>query len=475
MSNKQSITPNNALILKNSIFLYIRLIVVMVVTLYTTRVLISALGVADYGLYNVVCGFVTMFGFLNSSMSNGVQRYYNYLFGIEGDVGITKVYNVSIRIQCFILILALIATETIGLWYINYMMVIPDDKLLAANCIYQFSILSFLLVIIQVPFSAVIIAYERINFTALVGIIDVIFKLLIAFAVKHVHINAIVWYGFLIFLVHFAVAAIYYTYCKKNFNTLKYKRYYDRNLMKEMFKFSGWNVFGSFAYIIKGQGINLLLNNFFGTIINAANAITTQVTSAIQLFSSNLAMAFRPQLTQSYAVGDYLRTEKLMFSMSRLSFYLFCIIAVPIYINIDNILSIWIGPTTPEPTSIFIRLSIISTGIGVLNLPLSQVVHATGRNGQYEFITSMIICSILPISWISLKLGANPETVFVVMAIICGLNQCVCMYTLNRIFKYNVKHYLSKVILRCCLFVSISFIIGLLMYSIVDNGFIKFS
>ena len=444
-----SVTENNKRIAKNTIFLYFRLAIVMIVNLYATRVVLNVLGVSDYGVYNVVCGFVAMFSFLNTSMANGVQRFYNFELGKGGARAITQVYNTALIIQIILAIIILALTETIGLWYLNTKMVISPDRIVAANWIFQFSVISLVFVIIQIPYSAAILAYERMNYYAIVSVVDALLKLAIVLILPYIAGDSLIIYGLLIMLISIFNFILYWIYCHNNFRHLTFEKRFDKTLFKSMMSFSGWNLFGSFAYILKGQGVNVLINVFFGTVVNAANGIAAQVSSAIQTFSTNLVIAFPPQLTQSYAAGNYVRTEQLMLSMSKISFGLMCVIAIPIIVEIDYILEIWLKSDIPQYTNTFTVLTIVSIMVGVLNAPITQVIHATGKMKKYQIATSVVICSILPISWLFLKLGYGATSVFVITIFIMAINQIVCLWVLHSIFRFNVKEYIKTVILPC--------------------------
>ena len=421
----------------------------MVVNLYATRVVLDVLGVSDYGVYNVVCGFVAMFSFLNTSMANGVQRFYNFELGKGGENAITQVYNTAIIIQIILAIIILVLTETIGLWYLNTKMVISPDRIVAANWIFQFSVISLIFVIIQIPYSAAILAYERMNYYAIVSVADALLKLAIVLILPYIAGDSLIIYGLLIMLISIFNFFLYWIYCYKYFRHLIFEKRFDKPLFKSMMNFSGWNLFGSLAYILKGQGVNVLINAFFGIVVNAANGIATQVSSAIQTFSINLVVAFKPQLTQSYAAGDYGRTEQLMLSMSKISFGLMCVIAIPIIVEIDYILEIWLKSDIPQYTNTFTVLTIVSIMVSILNAPITQVIHATGKMKKYQIATSVVICSILPISWLFLKLGYGATSVFTITIIIMAINQIVCLWVLHSIFRFNVKEYIKTVILPC--------------------------
>lgn len=457
---------NNKRIAINTLFLYVRMAIVMAINLYVTRVVLDVLGVSDYGVYNVVCGFVSMFGFLNTSMANGIQRFYNYELGKNGEDAVIKVYNTALIIQFVLAVGIVILTETIGLWYVNTKMVISPERIVAANWIFQFSALSLVFVIMQIPYSAAILAYERMDYYAVVSIIDAVMKLAIVIILPHLSGDSLIFYGLLMMAISIIDFILYFVYCRKKIHHLKFKKVFDSSLFKSMMSFSGWNLFGSFAYVVKGQGVNVLINTFFGTVVNAANGIATQISSAIQTFAANIVLAFKPQLTQSYAMGDYSRAKNLMFSMSKIAYTLMCVIAIPIMVEMDYVLTLWLSSDIPTYTHSFANLTIIATMIGILNTPITQMIHASGQMKKYQIATSIVICSILPISWLFLKLGYEATSVFVITIIIMVINQVVCLQVLHSIFKFSLTKYVKEVVIPCIIIT----IIPLFAVSSISNA-----
>lgn len=446
---------NNKRIAKNTLFLYIRMVIVMAINLYVTRAVLDVLGVSDYGVYNVVCGVVSMFGFLNTSMANGIQRFYNFELGKNGECALVRVYNTALFIQFVLTVCIVLLTETFGVWYVNSKMIIDPDRMVAANWIFQFSIISLVFVIMQIPYSAAILAHERMDYYAIVNIIDALMKLAIVFILPHLSGDSLILYGFLVMIISVIDFILYSTYCRIKLKHLKFKRTFDKPLFKSMLSFSGWNLLGSFAYVTKGQGVNVLINAFFGTVINAANGIAAQISSAIQTFAVNIILAFKPQLTQSYAVGDHCRAEDLMFSMSKIAYTLMCIIAIPIMVEINYILNLWLNTNIPANTQSFAILTIIATMIGILNTPVTQMIHAIGKMKKYQIATSIVICSILPISWISLKLGNEATSVFIVTIVIMVINQIVCLRVLHSVFNFDARRYVKDVVMSCVVITTI--------------------
>ena len=464
----------NQRIAKNTLFLYIRFAIVMIANLYITRSVLAALGASDFGIYNVVCGFVAMFGLLNTSMTNGIQRFYNYELGKNGDAAVAKVFNTAIIIQMVLAAVLILLAETIGLWYLNAQMVLPTMRIGAANWIFQFAVVSLLFVIFQIPYSAAVLSYERMDFYTIVSIVEIGLKLIVVVALPYLNGDGLIIYGASLMGVTILSFVFYYFYCFRYFPTLRFQRRFDKDQFKTMVSFSGWHMLSTSAYLVKGQGLNVLINAFFGTIVNAANGIASQISSAIQTFSMNLVTAFKPQLTQSYAVGDYRRTEQLMCVMSKMSYILMSILAIPVLVEMDYVLRIWLGDTIPEYTDVFAILTIVAMMIGVLNTPITQVVHSVGNIKLYEIITSVVIFAILPISWIFLKLGFDVESVFFVTIIMMLINQIASLLVLRRVFEFNLGKYVLSVVVPCALITVSALVVSIGIANLMSDSFLRF-
>lgn len=449
------------------------MILVLLVSLVTTRVVLKALGVVDYGIYNVVAGFVSMFVFLNTSMSNGVQRFYSFRLGASDESSVTDVYNTALQIQGLLAIIVVILLETIGLWYMHTQMVIPVERMSTAMWVYQFSVLSMLFVILQIPYSAAIMAYERMDYFAYVSIFDVFAKLAIAYLLMSTTQDRLLLYGFLQLIVSLISFFLYYGYSKKHFKHLKIKFKYYKDYFKPMLSFSGWNVFGSFAYMIKGQGLNMLLNVFFGPVVNAARGVSNMIMSAIQGFQGNIVVAFRPQLVKSYSAGEYPRVKNLFYSLSKISYLMLAMLSIPIVLELDYILSLWLGDTIPDYTKSFTILVLINMVVSSLNTPVSQVVHATGKMKSYQIATSIVICAILPISWVLLRMGCSPNSVYIASLLMTIINQIVCNIYLKKIFSYSLLEYLKVVIFPCILYTFLAPIIPIVLILWLPSSFVR--
>lgn len=437
----------NTTLAKNTIFLSIRMIFVMFVSLYTSRVFLHSLGVDDFGINNVVCGFVAMFSFLNTSLSNGIQRFYNSEMSKSGDEGVKLVYNSALLIQGGIAILVILLLETIGIWYINNKMVIPVERLSTAMWIYQFSVISSVLVIMQTPYSAAVMAYEKMNYYAVVGIVDVLLKLVLALVIPYVSGDHLLFYGAMMLGITLLSFVMYVGYAKIKFIALRLNWKVQKDLLKHMITFSGWNFFGTFACMVREQGLNIVLNLFFGPVVNAARGIAYQVSSALQGFVSNISVAAKPQMVSSFAEGNAERTLKLMYSMSKLSFFILYIMAVPVCLEIDYILHLWLGDVVPQHTANFVVLVILTNFMNNLNAPLSNVVYATGKMRNYEVTFSVINILIIPAAYIALQMGLPPEAAFFSYFVMTIFVQIGCLYVLRTIIKVSLTDYFYRL---CC-------------------------
>ncbi len=463
----------NKRIAKNTLFLYGRMLFVLFVSIYTTRVVLNTLGVEDYGVYNVVCGFVAMFGFLNTSLSNGIQRFYNYEYGKGGLNSVTKVFQTALLIQVVLAIVLAILVESIGIWYINTKMVIPDGRIIAANWIFQFSVLSLLFLILQIPYSAAILAHEKMDYYAIVSVLDAILKLLIVVALPYLTGDKLVIYGILQVIVSIINFTLYYWYSKKNFCELKIQRVFHKDLFLSIFRFSGWNVFATFAWMTQGQGVNMVINLFFGTVVNAARGVSGQIQSAIQGFCENLVIAFRPQLVQSYAQGNYKRTERMMYSMSKVMFILFLIMSLPVCFEINYILKLWLGEAVPEYTAGFTILTLVSMFPRNFTMAFAQVVHATGKLGAFQITTAIIVLLTLPCSYITLAIGCDVMSVYWVNLAMCIILYVASICALKVSFPIRVFDYAKKVLLPCVLMAICAITTAWLPYHLMDSSFLR--
>lgn len=467
-------SSSNKRIAKNSIFMSIRMIIVLVITLYTSRIVLKYLGVEDYGIYNVVAGFITMFGFFNASLSNGIQRFYNYELGKNGVKGANEVYSIAIIIQLILSIVVIIPTEIFGLWYIDNKLVVPDERIYATLWIFQLSLLSFIFHIFQVPYTAAVMAHERMDFYAIMSVINSFLILTGAYLLQYIPGDKLIIYGLSITLISILLFSTYYIYCKKKFQEIKFMLVINKNMFKEMLTFSCWNMFGTFGQMLKDQGVNLLLNLFFGPLVNAARAIATQVNGGLQSLVSNISIPVRPQLIQAYSQGNVKRSLSLTYSISKFSSYLLLLISLPIILEIEYILQIWLGEHIPQYTSSLVIIVILNSFILNLNSAISGLVHATGKMRIYQMCGGSIsIISILVI-YISLSIIKLPETALIVLLIMDFIRQVIALIILKRlVMDFSLLDYLRIVIIPFMKVSIIGITLPIIFHYNIEIGFIR--
>lgn len=463
----------NTTIAKNTLFLSLRMVFVLFVSLYTSRVFLNVLGIEDYGISNVVAGFVSMFSFLNTSLANAIQRFYNSELGKNGKAGVTNVYNTSLIIQSLIALCVVVLLETIGLWYFYEKMVIPIDRLNIAFWLFQFSTISAVLVIMQSPFTAAVMAYERMNTYAIISILEVVLKLGFALALPFISIDKLLMYGAFYMILSILNFLLYFIYCKKEFKELYFRRLYDKIMFKDMISFSGWNLCGTFACMAREQGLNLVLNLFFGPVVNAARGIAYQVSGALQGFVTNLSLAAKPQMVQSFATGDSYRTMKLMYTMSKLSFIFLYVLSVPVILNINYILHMWLGDVVPEHAANFVVLVIVTNFMNNLNAPLSNVVYATGKMRNYEITFSVINLLIIPTSFIILELGAPAEAAFIVYLVMTVFVQLGCLLVIRTLVNLSLRSYAINLIVPIIVLAGATFPLMYGIHILLPNNLIS--
>ena len=451
-------TATGKRIAKNTIMLYIRMLLTMAVSLYSSRIILRTLGVEDYGIYNVVGGVVAMFGFLNTSMVASTQRFMSYSLGHEESSQVSKVFSNSLLIHILIAFIILVFSETIGLWFFYNKLVIPDERMNAAFWVYQLSIVAFILNVIRVPDNSAIIAYEKMSAYAYFSIVEVVLKLAIVFILPVLSYDKLIVYAILVTLVTLLVNLVYRLYVNRNFSHIYFRPQYENGLFKEMASFAGWSLWGNLSSSLSSYGLNIVLNMFFGPIVNAARGIAYQVQSAIVSFGSSFLVAVNPQIIKSYAQEDYDYMAKLVFRASRLAFFLLFIMALPIINNREYILNLWLGEY-PEYTSVFVLLILIDSLINILSGPIQTAINATGRIKYYQIVVGGILLANLPIAYMLLKFGANVYMPFIATIILTLIAMVVRLVVFKRQtgisygkFYTNVLPRTIAVVIMSCLF-----------------------
>lgn len=458
---------DNKRIAKNTIFLYIRMFLIMGVSLYTSRIVLRVLGADDFGLYNVVGGIVTMFTFLNGALAGATSRFITYEIGRKNDVQLHKVFNVALVTHIIIALIIVILAETVGLWLLYNKMVIPAERFNAAFGVYQISVVSCVFSITQVPYSATIIAHERMNIYAYVGIVEVILKLAIAYLIMISTYDKLIAYAFLLFAVQVLIMLYYRMYCNKRFAECKWMFVKERPMYKHMFVYAGSDMIGNLSILAQGQGLNILLNMFFGPAVNAARGIAYQVQGAVTQFSGNFMTAVKPQIIKQYASGRIKEMMQLVVQSSCFSYYLMLLIVMPICLEADYILTLWLGEY-PDYTVSFLRLVLVLCMIQTLKTPRTTVFHATGKILLPNMVVGTILCLALPGAYIVLKLGGNPNSVFWTAIASMFVSEIAGIVIMKRLVVCSVRKYVLKVHLRCIIVTIVSLAIPIMIYEKVE-------
>ncbi len=419
----------------------------MCVNLYTSRVLLQQLGITDYGVYNVVGGVVSLFSFINGAMISSTQRYITYQLGRNDISALNGVLTTSRYIHILIAFLSFVLCESVGVWFVNNQLSIPKDRLIAANWVFQFSVLTLLLNIIPVPYNALLIAYERMNVFAIISVVRSFLLLVVVFLIQIVPIDKLVSYSFLVCLLAFFIYIVYVVYCKRVFAVCIFPRFKKKTLFNEMIRFAAWNFVGSIAWLLKGQGINVILNLFFGPALNAANSVAQTVSSATGELVRGFTTAMNPQITKYYAMNQIQNMELLCYRGIKCSFVLQSIVAVPVLLNIDYILSTWLE-TVPEYSSVFVCWILYESLCSAL-LGSSQFITsmlATGHIRNYQIVVGGIILLNVPVSYVFLRLGCDAVIVFVVAVCLTIVSCAVRFYYCIVQIGFNLTNYLVSVL-----------------------------
>lgn len=452
---------SNKRIFKNTLFLYFRMLLILVVSLYTSRIVLQLLGVVDYGINNVVGGLVTTMTFLTGAISSGTSRFYAYNIGKQDSHELNISYKLSVT--CFLILagIVLVVSETLGLWFLNTYLQIDADRMLAANWVYQCTVITFIVQMFVIPHQSMIIAYEDMSVYAYVGIVEVILKLAVVYLLYIGNYDKLILYSILNCVVSIGIVVFYILYCHKKYEVCRYSFYYNKEKLKKFLSYSLWIIFGALSGIFKDQGINILLNLFFGPAVNAARGIAFQVNRAVIQFVNNFYMAVRPQITKRYASGNYDGMYDLVFVSSRMCFYLILLLTLPIIIQAPFILQLWLHEV-PEHTVLFTRLVLVLSIIQSIAYPLDTSVTSTGRIKYFQLFTGGLIILNLPVSYIVLKNGNSPESTMYVMIAIALVAHLLRMYFSNKEAKVPMGKYVREVLFNM-LYVSVSIAMPILI------------
>lgn len=470
----QDTHSNNKRIAKNTLLLYFRMFITMAVGLYTSRVVLNVLGVSDYGIYNVVGGIITMVSFLNVAMVQASQRYLSFEIGKGNAERLNRVFCTSLNIHLAICVISIVVGETIGLWFINTQLNIPIDRMVAANWVYQASVLTFVVGVMSVPYNSAIVAHEKMSAFAYISILEVVLKLVIVFLLFVIPYDKLIVYSILMVLVSIGIRLCYTAYCKRHFAECTYHFVYDKKLSYEMFSFAGWSVFGNLGFTFKDQISNIILNLFYGTVVNAARGIGFHVATLVNTFATNFTMALNPQITKQYAAGNFEESRKLVYAGCRYSFYLLSLVSIPLIINIDYVLKLWLG-VVPEFTSQFVVLSLLTSLLYTLSGSVTIAIQATGRLKWFQIGICIIMLSELPVAWILMALGYPPYAVMWPSIVTYFVAIVFRFWLLKRyVLGYSYSDYMIGVVFRSILICAVSYFLCLFVFPSGEDHFLPF-
>lgn len=467
-----TIAENNKRIARNSLLLYIRMFIVMCIQLYTSRIILQTLGVVDFGIYGVVGGIVTMFTFLNGALGSATSRYFTFELGKGNLEKLRKVFCLSVVNHIIIAIIILLLSETVGLWFLYEKMIIPTERMYAALWVFHISVLTACFSLTQVPYTAAIIAHERMGIYAYVGLVEVILKLAVVYAITYSPIDKLIFYAISLFILQVTVMMIYRFYCIRSYNECHFKLYKDKQLSKEMLQYASYDLIGNASVMAQGQGLNIILNMFAGPIANAARAIAFQIQGAVTQFSNNFITAVRPQIIKYYAQNDIENMMKLVKQSSIFTYILMLMIILPISLEIKKILQLWLVKF-PDYTIPFTILVLITSLLNAFRNPRITIFHATGNIKLSNIITGSVLCLALPIGYVLMRLGFSPISIFWGMLVCTIIADITNLLILKKYIKYSITQFVLTVHLKCLLFTLIVLVLVYPIHYYLNEGIVR--
>lgn len=455
-------------IAKNTILLYFRMILGMVVSLYTSRVVLRVLGIDDFGIYNIIGGVIVMFSFINTFLTSACQRYISVSIAKDSIEETKKIFSTSLFIHILVSLLFAIFAETFGLYFVYKSLVIPEARFAAALCVFHIMVVESCISIFKVPYNAAIIAEEKMDFYAYTSIAENILRLVVIYLLVIIPFDKLIIYAFLHILISFVMLLWYKIFVDKRLSYSTNSLRYDKKYLKSMVSFSGWNLFGSIADLGYKQGTNIVLNLFYGVTLNAAMGIATTVRSSIYSFISNIQVAANPQIIKSYAIGQYEYYSTLICRISKYSYFLMLFLSIPIIINIKYILLLWLGEA-PKYTESLIVLGMIFCLIDCLHGPLWTSMQASGRIRNYQLLVSIVLLLNIPFSYIALKMGYSPNSILVVQIVVSIITLVVRLLFSSKYAELHIAFYLKNVMLPVVVVTILSVPIPLYMATFFDN------
>lgn len=467
-------TADNKRIAKNTLLLYFRTFITMLVGLYTGRVMLSALGVENYGINNVVGGIVGMSSLITGAVSSTITRFITYALG-EGDKQRMRlVFSTSVNVQIVMSFVAVVVLEIIGIWFLNTHAVIPDGRMTAAHWVLQCAIIGLVLGLVSSPYNAVIVAHEHMSIYAYMSIVDVVLKLLVCFAIMAYGGDRLIFLSILMVCIGLAMRIFYGWYCTRHFDEAHYDlKLFDKSFVKEMSQFTGWFLVGNAVWVMNTQGLNMLINVFFGVVFNAARGVALTVTGALSSFVNNFTVAFVPQITKSYAAGDRERLLTLMFQGTKIVWFLFIVLIIPVFIEADFLLKLWLG-TPPDHAVTFLRFALIESWSLSISFVLHNAILASGKLKRVQLKIAVYTAFVFPLTWLSFKLGAPAWASYAVFIFMNTTAKGFTICELRRIMNFPIGPFVRKVVLRCAAVSFVAFAIPALVSLQMQQSLIRF-
>jgi O-antigen/teichoic acid export membrane protein len=465
---------NNKRIAKNTAYLYVRMLLNMAITFYTSRVVLNTLGVDDFGTYGVVGGIIAMFGFLNSSMAGATSRFLTFELGRQNYERLKKTFSAALTMHFIIALLILVFGETAGLWWLENKLIIAPDRMNAARWVFHLSILASIIGITQAPYNATIIAHERMNVYAYVEILHSLLKLGIVFLLVIGNFDKLILYAVLTLCVTLIITTIYKIYCTRNFAESHYKFHWDKEIITPMLSFSGWDLYGNMSVIGRTQGVNMLLNMFFGPVLNAANAVAIHVQTAMLSFAGNIMTAVRPQIVKSYAAQNYQYTIKLVLNTTKYIYLLLLILSLPLILEMDFVLTLWLK-NVPSYAAVFCRCTLIFLFFSTMSNILVSTIHATGNIKRPSIINGTLYLLVLPVTYVAFKWGGIPIIPYICNILFVFIGMMSNAYTLKSyVAQFSIKDFIYKVLCVCLFITVLSFSISMSVKYNMPEGFLRF-
>lgn len=468
------LSSNNKRIAKNTLALYVRTLFLMIISLYTSRVILDQLGVEDYGIYNVIGGVVAMFSGISSALSSSISRFITYELGHGDATKLKTIFSTSVNTQLGLAALILIISQIVGVWFVNYHLNIPADRLVAANWVLQCSLITFCINLISIPYNACIIAHEKMSAFAYISMFEAILKLLICYLMVISGFDKLIVYSVLMLLVAIVIRLEYGAYCSHKFEECHYQMYFDRRLLREMTGFAGWNFVTNTAWMFNTQGVSILVNIFYGVALNAARGIAFQVESAIMMFVRNLALALNPQITKYYASGQISEMFDLMCRGTKFTMYLTLIILLPFFLETEFVLQLWLKDV-PSHTVAFVQLTLIGAAINNIGNTCYTACLATGNIKRYSQVVTSIGALVFPLTWLVFKQGFAVESMYIVYIVVYIAISLACMFMTRYLVKLPLSVFFNRALLPSITMTILSSIIPYIIYRQMDMGLLRFS